>query len=216
MRVWLEAKSSDIPPTLRRRGLSGALGRSGGGGWRGRQARRQRHAILGCLDRLAPQTAAFRRRMGRVSADLRHVSWVNDGRMLARHRRFGRRFDFAAVGCVRELASCMCRARGNNAHTARARPLRLPLSLRRDMAQIGFRAGGGRCGRYGRRFDFSTVSRVRELASCMCRARGEGAHAACARHLRLPVSLRRDMAKSGSVPVVAAAGDLGGVLTFRR
>ena len=117
--------------------------------------------------------------------------------MLARHRRFGRRFDFAAVGCVRELASCMCRARGNNAHTARARPLRLPLSLRRDMAQIGFRAGGGRCGRYGRRFDVSTVSRVRELASCVCRARGEGAHTARARQLRLPLSLRRDMAQIG-------------------
>ena len=42
--------------------------------------------------------------------------------------------------------------------------------------QIGFRAGGGRCGRFGRRLNFSTVSCVRELASCMCPARGEGAH----------------------------------------
>ena len=58
-------------------------------------------------------------------------------------------------------------------------------------SQEAFRAGIGRRRRFGRRFDFPTVSCVRDLASYMCRARGEDAHTACARPLRLPVTLRR-------------------------
>ena len=57
--------------------------------------------------------------------------------------------------------------------------------------EIGFRAGGGRHGRFGRRSDFSAVSFARELASCMCRLREKGAHAARARQFRMPVSFRR-------------------------
>ena len=70
------------------------------------------------------------RLVGRVGGTYARPCIACDGRTPARQERFQRRYDFSTVSCVRELASYMCRALGEDAHTARARPLRLPVTLR--------------------------------------------------------------------------------------
>jgi hypothetical protein len=129
-----ELDCSDVSPT-RLTGAAGCifkLGRHMGGCSLERKARRRGGSAVGVLERPGPAGGA-RRRPGRGgSAGLER--WWRRSPVVPVVPVAGDSsdvLDFSTVSCVRELASYMCRVRGEDAHTARARQLRLPVSLRR-------------------------------------------------------------------------------------